>query len=201
MPRRRRSKEELEIEAGHGPVKGSAASATPLVQRIIELQRDAGNEAVTSILAPASLQRQTPTDAPVDLRRHLLDLNGISALKIPDPTPPWLPARAPESAKKDDHDDDSLKVWKLDFDLDADDNSPLGQELARSQRIRQILSGGKGDADTPLGLQLTNAAVNILANTDKGQELATRLHLDHFSVVVDPVGGNYGLTAQFKFGK
>jgi hypothetical protein len=186
MRRRARSKDELDGEARLAGSAVPSSKQTPLVQRVLELQRDAGNQAVASVL---------------DLRLHLLDLNGISSVKLTDPTPPWLPKAAPQAAKKDDSDDDSMKIWKLDFDLDTDPDSALGRELASAQRMKQIASGGKADADTPLGLQLTNAAVNVLANTDKGQELVNKLHLDHFSVVVDPVGGNYGVTVQFKFGK
>ncbi|HEY9286492.1 MAG TPA: hypothetical protein VIT43_00555, partial [Candidatus Dormibacteraeota bacterium] len=178
-----------------------SAVDTPM-QRVLELQRSAGNQAVIAALADGAIQRDgvKAADAPVDLRLHLLDLKGISSVKVPDPTPPWLPSAGSAPAKKADHDDDALKIWNLDFDLDADDDSALGQLLAREKKERQILSGGKGDADTPLGLQLTNAAVNILANTDKGQALAKSLYLDHFSVVVDPSSGNYGVMARFTFG-
>jgi hypothetical protein len=43
--------------------------------------------------------------------------------------------------------------------------------LPRAKRERLALSGGKGDADSPLGLQLSNAAINILANTDRAKEV------------------------------
>jgi hypothetical protein len=178
------------------------SEADPKIQRLIELQRSVGNDAVASMLAlPVQRQKPQAADAPVDLRLHLLDLKGISGIKCPDPTPPWVPKAAEKASKKEPADDDHPNIWNLDFDLDADPDSPLGRELAREERERQILSGGKSDGGTPLALQLSNTAVNILANTDKGQELVNKLHLDHFTVVLDPTSGNYGVMARFTFGK
>jgi len=172
------------------------------VQALLELQRTAGNEAVAQAVATGSVQRDDakPADAPVDLRPHLLNLKGVSLLKCPDPAPPWLPKAGKAPPAKADS-DEPLNLWTLDFDALVDDDSPLGRELARAKRERLILSGGKGDADSPLGLQLSNAAINILANTDRGREVVKDLHLDKFTVVVDPTGGNYGIAARFTFGK
>jgi hypothetical protein len=202
MRRARHYADEEKAEPGKVALRSSVRrEATPDVQRLVELQRTAGNAAIAAALSNTVVQRDGLKLSDAPLRVHLLDLTGVSSVLCPDPKPPWLPKVGSRPSPKEPSDpDDAAQVWKLDFDLKVDDNSALGQELARAERMRQIMSGGKGDGDTPLGLQLTNAAVNILANTDKGKELASKLYLDRVSVVVDPSSGKYGLTAQFTFG-
>jgi hypothetical protein len=198
--RKRADEEKIEAQQGRGAAH-PRQDQNQAVQRMLALQRSAGNAAVAAALGTDVVQRDGLKLSDAPLRVHLLDLNGVSSVLCPDPKPPWLPKAGPRPEPKEPSDpDDAANVWKLDFDLDVNKDSALGQELERAERMRQIASGGKHDADTPLGLQLSNAAVNILANTDKGKELTAKLHLDQFTVVVDPSGGNYGVTATFRFG-
>ena len=94
-------------------------------------------------------------------------------------------------------DDDRPKFWVLDFDALVDDESPLGRALADQKRIKQIYTG-KADDNTPLGLTLSNAAVNILMSTLPGQNLLDTLHIKNLTIVLDSTQGTYGLSVKLK---
>jgi hypothetical protein len=145
------------------------------------VQRLAGTAAVSRDLV---VQRQTTQLVPkFKLRKDLFRMQGVTDVQPKDPTTP--------------DDDDRPKFWVLDFDALVDDDSPLGRALAEQKRIQQIYSG-KADDDTPLGLNLVNAGVNILTSTPPGQRFLDTLHLKNVTIVLDPTQGNYGLSVKFK---
>src|SRR6202022_2487965 len=131
-----RDDERVEGRSSHGRPAHKDNTPAPM-QTLLELQRTAGNQAVADALATGPVQRQDakPSDAPIDLRRPLLNLHGVSYLKCPDPTPPWLPKAGAAGPAKADSDDPS-NLWTLDFDALVDDDSPLGKQLARAKRER-----------------------------------------------------------------
>jgi hypothetical protein len=166
------------------------ASADPHTRErvVLRLQQTEGNARVVQRLAgiaggPA-VQRQSRALVPkLQLRKDLFLLRGVSDLQPKDPATP--------------DDDDRPKFWALDFDALVDDESPLGRALADQKRIKQIYTG-KADDDTPLGLNLTNAAVNILMSTPPGQNFLDTLHIKNLTIVLDPTQGNYGLSVKFR---
>jgi len=159
---------------------------------VLGLQQTEGNARVAQRLgAPvasvddAAVQRQSLPPVPkYQLRKDLFLLRGVSDIQPKDP------AATPD-------DDDRPKFWVLDFDALVDDDSPLGRAIAEQKRIKQIYTG-KADDNTPLGLSLSNAAVNILTSTPPGQHFLDTLHIKSVTIVLDPSQGNYGLSVKFK---
>ena len=170
-----------------GPMLASADSHTR-ERVVLRLQQTEGNARVVQRLASlagdAAVQRQSLHPVPkFQLRKDLFLLRGVSDVQPKDPATP--------------DDDDRPKFWVLDFDALVDDESPLGRALAEQKRIKQIYTG-KADDDTPLGLSLSNAAVNILTSTPPGQNFLDKLHIKNLTIVLDPTQGNYGLSVKFK---
>jgi len=155
---------------------------------VLRLQQAEGNARVAQRLAglpsDTHVQRQSVQAAPkFQLRKDLFLLRGVSDVKPKDSTTPA--------------DDDRPKFWVLDFDALVDDESPLGRALADQKRIKQIYTG-KADDSTPLGLTLSNAAVNILMSTPPGQNFLDTLHIKNLTIVLDPTQGTYGLSVKLK---
>ena len=155
---------------------------------VLRLQQTEGNARVAQRLAglpsDAHVQRQSVHAAPkFQLRKDLFLLRGVSDVKPKDSTTPA--------------DDDRPKFWVLDFDALVDDESPLGRALADQKRIKQVYTG-KADDNTPLGLTLSNAAVNILMSTPPGQNFLDTLHIKNLTIVLDPTQGTYGLSVKLK---
>jgi|GEM_PF-4570920 len=159
---------------------------------ILRLQQTEGNASVVQRLgAPAAsagdapVQRQSLPPVPrYQLRKDLFLLRGVSDIR-------------PKDSVATPDEDDRPKFWVLDFDALVDDDSPLGRAIAEQKRIKHIYTG-KADDDTPLGLSLSNAAVNILTSTPPGQNFLDKLHIKNVTIVLDPSQGNYGLSVKFK---
>lgn len=157
----------------------------------LRLQQSEGNARVVQRLAGQAstrgdmvVQRQALSTVPkFQLRKDLFLLRGVTDIQPKDPATP--------------DEDDRPKFWVLDFDALVDDDSPLGRAIAEQERIKQIYSGKPKD-DTPLSLNLSNAAFNILTSTPPGQNLLDKLHLKNVTIVLDPTQGNYGLSVKFK---
>lgn len=164
-----------------------------------------------------------------DLQSDLLVLRGIrdvrprtftlpAALRVPPMLPPpttpdlpplQFPARPRSGTQSLDEPD---KIWDVDFNLDVEPLSQMGQFLTRwslplqtpavesMQRTSQILAVLTGHAveDTPLGLRLLNAGVNILTTRGPASTFLQRMHLRDVTLVVNPSSGTYGLSVQFK---
>jgi outer membrane protein OmpA-like peptidoglycan-associated protein len=156
----------------------------------------------------------------------ILSGDGLRKLKpiLPIVPPPWIPSPPepgpkpslpkPPSAAAPAQDDDANKIWELDFDLDVEPQSLMGRTLARlhlplatdaeqaRERTKQILKviSGQDAEDTPVGLKLINAGVNILGATPQAQQFLKKLHIDNVSVVFDPSPDErkYGLKVEFK---
>src|SRR5439155_22883433 len=123
-------------------------------------------------------------------------------------SPRWI--SMPPSVSNTQNEDEPDKIWELDFDIKTEPTSAEGrrridlglplesgaeQAQTRGELLHTIISG-KDAEDTPLGLQLLNAGVNVgaalLGRTPGGNALMERLFLDKLTFVINPATGTYG---------
>ena len=202
------------------------SQATPAVQRQSDFQL---REPTLSMPRPRPLSLFPPGEQPqLHLRQDLLQLRGVQTIRPLVAAPPALggalagragagptgtpPAPNPLAggaapaggSAPPQEESEGESIWNLDFELDADEDSPLGRTQAQNERIQQTLDGDEVEG-TPLGLRLLNLGVNVLGATPQfralidDQRLLNRLRITNINVVFNPVEGNYGAAVTFKF--
>jgi len=142
-----------------------------------------------------------PPGEELRLRFDILDLRGIKniyplATSVP---PPFLTgiSRLPAGSSPGGE-GEAERFWDLEFEIDVDDDSSLGRAMARQEQVTSIISGEEAEG-TPLALELTNAAINILIATPEGAALRERLGLSDFRIIFNPLKDEFVIGAVFEF--
>lgn len=232
-----------EREAQQAALHDHAGGAVQLFQSAPTLQRQEGPSSLPPVpnfqLSPPSLLRPRPQRSflagprlrfnllgPVqdDLRSlrgvtrlrpglpRLLPSSSLASAPATNPLSPSAQPAAPGAGASELVD----KIWELDFDLEVEPQSQLGQTLTRfgvplqspgaagAQRFGQLVSmfSGQEAEGTPLSLQLTNLGVNLIGALPPvaaaREQLQRALRVNTITVVANPVENTYGLKVEFR---
>lgn len=185
------------VSAGQDATVESTTPA-PLLQR----QQDFRLTPPTLSLPPRRPLSLFPPGEEPRLRLDLLGLRGVTSIRPVVPTlPPFLTVPPPTGTTTGEEKEEARPIWALEFELEPEEGSSLARILETEERTKQILSNLSGEEaeETPLGLELLNAGVNILAATPPGRAVRERLHLNNVTIVLNPVDGTYGAVVGFEF--
>ncbi len=176
-----------------------SATSTPPLQRLEHFRLTPP----TLRLPPRQPLSLFPPGEELRLRLDLLDLRNVTRIRPVTPTlPPFLTGLPPSSTGPSAGEEEEVRpLWALEFEMEADEDSPLGQALESEERTEQILStlSGEEAEETPLGVNLLTAAVNLLAATPQGRALRDRLGLTNVTVVANPAEGTFGVIVEYEF--
>jgi hypothetical protein len=212
--RDRRLDETPVVATGHEEAAVSPAQSLEMVRSpafdvvergraMLRLQGAVGNAAVARELAQREGDGKEPDSTrpplltPPQLKLRLLSMQGVAStnpltLRLPPaakrPLPKWLNPDNPEYLKQ---------FWKLKFKLEVEPDSALAEALERQEKLEFVI--GAEQADSLLGLQLLNTAVNMLPATKSGEVIAKMLMLDKLTIYFDPKKGVYGAGLILKF--